>query len=66
MKLERLNNEIVRIRTAQLIRSAESRNHEKKKGEERQEEEVEGFPEETVEFLAEERSPVLYFAEHEV
>jgi len=66
LKLKRLNYEIVRIRTAKLIRSSESRHHEKKKGEEGEEEEVEGIPEETVEFLAEERSPILYFAEYKI
>ena len=66
MKLQRVNYGIVRIWKAKLIRSLESRNDEKKKGEERQEEEVEGVSQETVEFLAKKRSSILYFTEYEV
>ena len=66
MKLQRVNYGIVRIWKAKLKRSLESRNDEKKKGEERQEEEVEGVSQETVEFLAKKRSSILYFTEYEV
>ena len=66
MKLQRVNYGIVRIWKAKLKRSLESRNDEKKKGEERQEEKVEGVSQETVEFLAKKRSSILYFTEYEV